>query len=157
MRILEDYKEFASGGVKGKIATILFNSCFHSVALYRLSNFCYKLHLTVFSKIIWYVNRMLYHVDIDYRADLAGGFVLIHGLGTVIGKDVRSMGKLVVYQGVCLGGNGNKQRIDDLGNIWTQPLLEENVKIFTGAYVFGPVIIHKNINIKAGSIITHDV
>lgn len=39
---------------------------------------------------------MLFHVDIDYRADLAGGFVLVHGLGTVIGKTVIYTGAIVV-------------------------------------------------------------
>lgn len=140
-----------------KISTILFNPCFHSVVLYRFSNLLYRIHLAALAKIVWYLNRMFYHVDIDYRADLAGGFVLMHGIGTVIGKEVISKGKLVVYQGVCLGGNGNKQRADETGKPWTQPRIENNVKIYTGAYIFGPAIIHENIIIKAGSIITHDI
>lgn len=85
MRIIQDWRQFTlDGGLKKKIATLLFNPCFHSVCLFRLSNFFYRMHLTVISKIIWYINRLLYNVDIDYRADLAGGFHLVHGLGTVI-------------------------------------------------------------------------
>jgi len=157
MKLKEDLKGFAPNGIGKKIGTVFFNPCFHSVVLYRLSNLFYKMHLSVLSKFLWYLNRMLFHVDIDYRADLAGGFVLIHGLGTVIGKDVCSKGKLFIYQGVCLGGNGNKKRLDDFGQTWTQPLLENNVKIFTGAYIFGPVIVHENAIVKAGSIITQDI
>jgi len=57
-------------------------------------------------------------VDIDYRADLAGGFMLIHGLGTVIGKNVISRGKLKVYQHVTLGGgNGKVGRLVEDGKV----------------------------------------
>lgn len=158
MRLFRDFAEFTSGGgICKKIATVLCNPCFHSVVLYRLSSLFYRLHLTILSKIIWYINRMVFHVDIDYRADLAGGFVLVHGIGTVIGKGVCSQGSLTVYQGVCLGGNGGRQRVDGNGRIWTQPLIGNNVKIYTGAYVFGPVIISDNSSIKAGSITVHDI
>lgn len=78
MRINKDFSAFvdsAGGGLEKKIATLLFNPCFHSVCLYRLSSFLYipKLRFNVLSKIVWYLNRIIFNVDIDYRADLAGG------------------------------------------------------------------------------------
>ena len=108
-------------------------------------------------KIIWYINRLLFHVDIDYKADLAGGFVLIHGLGTVIGGSVRSEGRMIIYQGVTIGGNNGKTRNLENGKTLYQPLLKDNVTIYTNACVFGPVIINENTIIKAGSMITHDI
>lgn len=156
MRIIKDFRAFTEdGGGAKKIATLLINPCFHSVCLYRLSNLFYHMHLSILSKIIWYLNRMLFHVDIDYRANLAGGFVFVHGLGTVIGKDVTSLGKLRVYQGVTLGGNqGKSAMIPQYDIIISQPLFEEDVIIFTGASIFGPVLIHKNEIVKAGTMIT---
>lgn len=158
MRITKDFEAFVDKKGIGKAAAILLlNPCFHSVCLYRLAAFFHRLHFSVISKIIWYINRMLFHVDIDYRADLAGGFVLVHGLGTVIGKSVCSKGRLTVYQGVTIGGNNGKTRIDDNGKEYGQPIIGENVKIYTGAGVFGPVIIESGTVIKAGSIVTHDI
>lgn len=158
MRLIEDYREFTRDGrLSRKISTIFFNPCFHSVCLYRLSNLSYRFHLSIFSKIIWYINRLLFHVDIDYRADLAGGFFLVHGLGTVIGKSVCSKGPLKVYQGVTIGGNNNKVRVDENGKEWGQPLLGRNCVIYTGASIFGPVLIDDNVVIKAGEIVTHDI
>ena len=158
MRLIKDYKAFCSkGGIGKKFSTLFFNPCFHSVCLFRLSNLLYKAHLSVLSKIIWYINRLLFHVDIDYRADLAGGFVLVHGLGTVIGRYVRSEGRLTVYQGVTLGGNNGKERELENGEMLYQPLLKDGVKIYTNASVFGPVIVSQNTIIKAGSIISHDL
>jgi len=63
------------------------------------------IHLIPVAKLIWYMNRLLFHCDIDYRADLAGGFMIVHGLGIVIGSGVKSNGRLKVYQGVTLGGD----------------------------------------------------
>ena len=159
MRIDKDFKEFCSGGdMKKKVATLLFNPNFHSVCLYRLSNICYKAHIGVMAKLIWYINRLLFHVDIDYRANLAGGFVLVHGLGTVIGKNVISKGRLKVYQHVTLGGgNGQSPRKDSDGIERGMPLFEDGCVVYTGAIVVGGIIVKKDSIIKAGSIVTKDV
>lgn len=146
------------GGIGKKLATLLFNPNFHSVCLYRLSNFFYLCHLAVVSKVVWYINRLLFHVDIDYRADLAGGFVLVHGLGTVIGLEVISRGKLVVYQHVTLGGgNGRPGRLDEDGKVRGQPLFEDNCTVYTGATVVGGIRIKEGSVIKAGAVVSHDV
>ena len=90
MYIIKKQKAFCNSGGIGKVfATILLNPCFHAVLLYRISSFFNRIHLKIVAKIIWYVNRIVYNVDIDYRAKLSGGFVLVHGLGTVIGKNVK--------------------------------------------------------------------
>lgn len=159
MRLIDDFREFTSGGGIGKkIATILFNPCFQSVCLYRISNLLYRAHLSVISKVIWYINRLLFHVDIDYRADLAGGFVLVHGLGTVIGLNVVSKGPLTIYQHVTLGGgNGKPGRIDDDGKVRGMPLFGKNCIVYTGAIVVGGITIKDNTVIKAGSVVAHNI
>lgn len=101
---------------------------------------------------------MLYHVDIDYRANLAGGFVLVHGLGTVIGKDVISKGTLKIYQHVTLGGgNGKPGRQDADGIVRGMPLFEENVTVYTGASIIGGIVVGKNTIVKAGCIVSKSI
>lgn len=157
MRLAKDLKAFSKdGGIKKIIITVLTNPCFHSVCLFRLSNLLYRFHLTFLAKLIWYINRLLYHVDIDYRADLAGGFVLVHGLGTVIGSGVKSEGFLKVYQGVTIGGSRGNSAIYKGGRIW-QPLIKGNVVVYTGAGIFDPVVIGENNIIKAGAIISKNL
>lgn len=156
MRLYKDLKAFSNNSKKKMITTILTNPNFHSVCLYRISNFFYKIHLSFISKIFWYINRIIFSIDIDYRANLAGGFVIKHGIGLVIGKDVRSLGKLIVYQGVVLGGNNGKTKMTKYG-LLSQPLIESNVVIYTAAKVFGPVIIEKNNTIGAGSMAFKDI
>ncbi len=159
MRITKDLNAFAAGrGTGKKIVTVIANPNFHSVCLYRLSNQLYRIHLGFLGKIIWYINRLFFHVDIDHRANLAGGFVLVHGLGTVIGKDVISKGRLTVYQHVTIGGgNGQPGRKDPDGKVRGMPLFENNVKVYAGAMIIGGITVGENTKVKAGRIVSKDV
>ena len=155
MKLWKDLQEYSGGSLNKAIVTMLINPCFHSICLYRLSHLFYRMHLSFVSKLIWYLNRVLFSVDIDYRADLAGGLVIKHGLGIVIGMNVKSLGRLTIYQGVTLGGAG-KERMWN-GQVINQPIIEDNVIIYTNAMVFGPVIIGKNVHIKAGNVVKEDI
>ena len=74
MNINVDFAEAAGGkGFPRSLGTFLLNPCFHAVALFRLSALLYRCHLEPLAKIVWCLNRMLYHVDLDYKAKLAPG------------------------------------------------------------------------------------
>lgn len=156
MKIVDDYKYFVENKkLSHKITTIFLNPCFHSVVLYRLSSFFYKIKLGILAKIIWYINRVVFNVDIDYKANLAGGFMIVHGFGVVIGSGVTSKGRLKVYQGVTIGDNGAEYRIIDDRKVW-MPQIGDNVTLYTDAKLFGPIKIQENSVIKAGKIVSHD-
>lgn len=155
MRIGKDLERFSEKSKKKKIATFFLNPCFHSVCLYRFSNFFYNIHLPILAKIIWYLNRVIFCVDIDYRANLAGGLVIKHGVGIVIGRYVTSEGNLTIYQGVTIGGNREKTRVY-MEKILYQPQIESDVVIYTDAKLFGPIVITRGSTISAGQIVTHD-
>lgn len=153
MRIVDDLRRYSDGSFKKAVLTILINPCFHSVCLYRLSSLFYRLHLTPLAKIIWYINRLLFNVDIDFRSQIEGEFKIVHGLGIVIGHEVYAKSNLTIYQHVTLGGNmGEYKEINGLRT--GQPYIENDVVIYTGASVCGPVHIEKNTVIKAGKIMT---
>lgn len=155
MRLIEDVKAFSEGSTRKAIVTILTNPCFHSICLYRLAHLIHRIHLGIIAKVIWYINRLLFHVDIDYRAKLDGGIVIKHGLGLVIGKNVETHGSVTLYQGVTLGGMNTTR--DYNGKVIDQPILLDGVVVYADAKIFGPVIIGKNNKIKAGQIITSDM
>lgn len=148
----KDLERYSNGLWKKAVATILVNPNFHCICLYRLSSWLYKYHLEILAKLIWYVNRLLFHVDIDYRCKLSGGLKIIHGLGLVVGHEVVSEGRLTLYQHVTLGGT-NGQYAEIKGIYTGQPYIEKDVIIYTGASVFGPVHIKEGTIIKAGSLL----
>lgn len=155
MRIFEDFWAYSNKSIGKGLSTFFLNPCFHSIVLYRLSCFMYHIHLTFLAKFGWYINRLLFNVDLDFRSDIEGGFRLIHGLNVVIGCEVHAGKNFTVYQGVTLGGNRKQQRM--INNIITgQPYIEDNVTVYTDAKVFGPVFITNNSIIKAGTIVTKD-
>lgn len=156
MRVLKDLKAYSNGKILKAISTLLFNPCFHSVLLYRVACLFANMKITVIAKIIWYINRVVFNVDLDFRSNIGGGLRLIHGLGVVIGSEVQAGENLTVYQGVTLGGNfGKRKEID--GKITGQPYIGKNVTICTDAKLFGPVFVPDDTVIKAGRIISNDI
>ncbi|WP_289127925.1 serine O-acetyltransferase [uncultured Clostridium sp.] len=153
---LKDDLKACSNERKSAFKNIIFNTNFHCVVMYRVAHAFYKIKLTFISQIIKFLMKVIYCVDIDFRADLAGGFVIIHGIGVVIGAAVKSHGPLKVYQGVTLGGNNNKTRIVN-GDEFVQPIIGKNVIIYANSCVFGPVVIGDNCTIGASTVITKDV
>lgn len=150
-----DYKYFKENSATKSGIAVLLNPCFYSVKLYRISNFLFKRRLGAIAKIIWFINRVIFSVDIDYRANIGKNFILVHGLGTVIGKDVIIGDNVKIYQGVTLGGAGTVRMLNEKSV--TQPIIEDNCIIYTNTCIFGPVIVKKNSKIKACQVITKDV
>lgn len=158
MNIGVDFSAAADGKVFPRsLGTFLFNPCFHAVALFRLSVLFYRSHMEPLAKIVWYINRMLYHVDIDYKAQLAPGFRLIHGLGVIIGGGVVSDGPLTVYQGVTIGGSHGRHRDDGHGGVFWQPHFGNDVIVYTNSCIFGPIYIGDDAIVKAARVVTKDV
>ena len=100
--------------------------------------------------------RIVFACDIQPGTSIDETVQLIHnGLGcvfhpkTIIGKNCK------IYQNVTLGGNG---KIVD-GKIMNQgaPILEDNVAVFAGACVLGPITIGAGSVVGANAVITKDV
>jgi serine O-acetyltransferase len=126
------------------------------VFIYRVSNVFARIKLFPISKIFWLINRVFFSVDIDPRADFAGGFILVHGIGVVIGHETKTLGRVKIYQGATIGGNTGKRK-----NIYNrdmgQPVIEDNVTIGIGVALLGPILVGANSIIGTHAIATKDV
>ncbi len=156
-RFIQDLRIYSRGSVLRGILTIFLDMKFHAVVNYRIAHALSRVKLVPICKLIMNWNRIVHSVEIDYRADLAGGFHLIHGLGVVIGKDVRTLGPVKIYQNVTLGGNNGKEIVHDVYGRMTQPVLEKGCVVYTGACCFGPIVIGEGATIGAMAVCTHDV
>lgn len=126
------------------------------VIIYRLSSLFVKIYLYPVAKLFWLINRILFTVDIDPRADLAGGLMIVHGMNIVIGHEVRSKGKLKIYQGATIGGNSGKRRVVEGVNTG-QPVFLDNVIVGINSCVLGPILVEKDSVIGTGAIVTKDM
>lgn len=162
LRIIEDIKAKVSNKTKTNsfkifaILTAFLDVNVWIVVIYRLSSMFVKLKLYPIGKVFWLINRIVFTVDIDPRANLAGGLVLVHGMNIVIGHEVKSLGELTIYHGATLGGNSGKQRI--IMEMETgQPVLNEGVIIGINSSVLGPIIIEEYAKVGTGAIVTKDI
>jgi len=122
-----------------------------AVSLYRFSRWCAKRRLKGLGRIAWNVNVSLNGIEISPDAELGPGLVLQHTLGTVVGKGVKAGRNLTLYQNVTLGAKGDPR---DRGNY---PVIGDNVTVFPGAVVVGPIRIGNDVQIGANSVVIHDV
>lgn len=122
--------------------------------VYKMIN-CYsrgkKRKAAFYSKLI----RIIFAMDIMPETKISDNVEFVHnGLGvvihpkTIIGKECK------IYQNVTLGGNG--KIINGKPNVGA-PTLEENVAIFSGACVLGPISIGHDSIIGANAVITKNV
>ena len=156
MKINKDFIAFKSKSLKKSNIAVILNPCFQGVFLYRISNYLYLKNLGILSKLITLFSRIVYSIDIDYRAEIDEGFFIAHGIGIVIGHKV-SIGKnCSIYQGVTLGGNLNKEKKYN-GRIITQPVLLDNVSVYSNSIIIGPVVIGENTTIGAMTLVTNDI
>lgn len=139
----------------GKLRKML-NISFWILLNYRISNFFFYKNLFVISKIFWLTNRIVFTVDIDPGAKLAGGLKLIHPMCIVVGREVTSLGRLTLYQSTTLGGSNNQESKQE-GIIIRQPYIYDNVVIYTSSVVLGPIVIGANSIIAASSTVTKNV
>ena len=139
---------------------LVFDPGYRAVTYYRLSIYFQKLnHPRRLSNILAAVIRArlcrVPGIEINTKHEIGEGLKIFHphdiviGFGAVIGK------RVTIYNGVTLGARTIRE-LDNInvlaGNRY--PVIEDNVVIFSGAKIIGPVVIGKGSIIGANSVVT---
>lgn len=122
-----------------------------AVLLFRLSSMMHHSGLRPFSRLVFFANLVLFGVDLAPSAEVGPGLALPHPVGVAfsgvrLGRNVRLMG------GVRLGGGGYEERDRD-----GLPVVGDDVWIFDGAKVFGPVTIGARAVVGTNSVVSKDL
>jgi serine O-acetyltransferase len=119
--------------------------------LWRLSCWCHRHDIPVLPKMLKAVVYVLFHAVLPFQCELGDNVKLMHGaLGvvihpnTTIGDNVTFYPHAVVATDVPLASCSRAR----IGN---------DVKIYTGAIVVGPLYLHDRCVIGAGAVVTRDV
>lgn len=135
----------------GRARAFFFNRGFHALFIYRISNLLYRHRIPIVPLILTRLVQILYGIDVDYRATIAGGVCIVHGLGVVIGQGA-TIGKGVkIYHGVTLGIKDNDKPDDGY------PTIGDHVMIGAGAKLLGRISIGTHSKIGANAVVLHDV
>lgn len=136
--------------VESKWDVLLFSTSFHGLVMYRIYNALWNSGHKFSAKVLYYISKILFHMDIHPAAKIEPGVLIDHGIGVVIGSTATVKKGCVIYQGVTLGTRRiiNGKRHPDVG---------ENVLIGAGAKILGPIKIGDNSQIGSNSVVLHDV
>lgn len=99
--------------------------------------------------------RILFSCDIPAEVKFADSAQLVHnGLGCVVHPKAIIGANCKIYQNVTIGGNGKIIKGEPMKGA---PTLEENVAVFAGACVLGPITVGHDSIIGANAVVTKDV
>lgn len=114
----------------------------YAMFLYLLSRVFYQETAnTAICKKIFYLNKCLHGIDAFYEVDLPDISLLVHPMGTVLGRGNYS-NYLLAYQRCGIGSNKD-----------IYPSLGEYVSLHPGSSILGNCTIGKNCKISAGSLL----
>lgn len=108
------------------------------------------------SELVTYIIRIIFSCDIRPETEIGYHVEFVHnGLGVVVHPETKIGDNCMIYQNVTLGGN---TKIVD-GKIINKgaPTIQNDVKIYAGAVILGPVTIGHHSVIGANSVITKNI
>lgn len=147
--IKSDYKAFNMNCfslVKG-----LFTAhTFYVVMLYRIGNFLYRHNIKFLPQIIKVIQLRVFACEISPYAKIGKSFRILHSAGIVIGHNCEIGDNCTILQNVTMGQNGKER------NGRTMPKIGDNVSVYAGACLLGPIEIGDNVAIGANAVVTKD-
>jgi len=130
---------------------LISNRGIHSLLSYRLAHFLYKYKVPILPLILTRIIQIIYSIDINYKAKIEGGVIIIHGIGTIIGSGAIIKNGTIIYHQVTIGIKGNNKLDDGFATI------EENCILGAGAKILGKLTIGANSVIGANVVLTKDI
>ena len=129
---------------------------FKAIAIYRISHVLYNLGYKVQARYISEQAHSMTGIDIHPAAKISYPFFIDHGTGIVIGE-TSSIGKRCkIYQCVTLGAI-SLSNAKELRGVVRHPQLGDDVTLYAGASLLGPIHIGNNVTIGSNVFLTEDV
>lgn len=154
-----DIKSLNPGiGIKELFFECIISSGTLAVVMFRLAQYFYeKKFVWRFAFLISRINQILNGFECNIMAEIDCGLFIPHSMNIVIG--IAKMGKnITVYNGVTLGARVMKKNDPDYKEgVNRYPIIEDNVVIYSGAKLIGPIHIGKNAVVGANAVVVHDV
>ncbi len=148
--IIEDIKMDLKSIEANPLMAALSNRGFHALVIYRISRAIWLAKIPLLPLILTRFIQIIYSIDIDYRAKIGPGVLIVHGVGLVIGQGVSIDGNVKIYHGVTLG-------ISDNGYDSGFPIIRKDVILGAGSKVLGSVIISRGVRVGANAVVIKDV
>ena len=123
-----------------------------AVILYRLSNRCYHYKLRPLSRLLYLANVVLFGADIAPPCTIGPGFVIGHTVGVIVAGPVVAGKNLRLFGQCGIGGSARRNIARD-----GFPVIGDDVVMFVGSRVLGPVTVGDGAWIAANAVVIDDV
>lgn len=135
---------------RSKIEILLCYAGVRAILMHRIAHWLWGRGLHLLARCACEFARLLNGIEIHPAAHIGREVFIDHGTGVVIGETAEVGDRVLMYQGVTLGGTG-KQR----GK--RHPTIGSNVTLGAGAKILGAITIGDNTVIGAGSVVLKSI
>lgn len=120
----------------------------NAIRIYRVAHFFYLKRVPVLPGLLRFVMFLIYNSAIPPECKIGKGSYFAHGgIGTVLHPDCRIGERVLIGQGVTLGGSFGEG----------PPTIENDVWIGPGVRILGDITVGQNSIIGANAVVTKDV
>jgi serine O-acetyltransferase len=123
-----------------------------SVILFRLTTYCHDAGLRPLSRILYFMNVVLFGSSLPPSAEVGPGLVIPHPVGMGFSSNVKIGSNVTLFAGSLIGAAGYEDRSKD-----GLPTIGDGAFIFTRAQVVGPVNVGNDAIIGANAVVMKDV
>ncbi|MGW0229235.1 serine O-acetyltransferase [Actinopolymorpha singaporensis] len=123
-----------------------------AVLLFRLAAHCHRSHLRPFSRMLYFLDVVLFGADLAPGAQVGPGLAIPHPVGCGWGSGL-TVGRNVIMTGAARFGTAAAQDEARMG----QPTIGDDVILLDGAKAMGPVSIGDRAVVAANALVLHDV
>ena len=132
------------------LESLLFENGFQAVVLHRIAHWFKRRGIPFFGPFFARLSLFLTGVDIAPGAEIGPGLIIAHGVGLVIGDQVRIGSDAILLHQATIGA-------PSVGRIDQMPVLGDNVLVAAGAGLIGAIRIGNDVFIGANAVVTGDV
>lgn len=156
--IIEDYRaKYDEFRIVKFLGHYMIDISLLSVVNFRLANCLLHKGFTRTANIIMLITERVTFIRISPKAQIGPGLCINHGFGVIIGGDSILGRNCTIQQGVTIGGNFNKEKLNSYGGIQAYPVIGNYVHLAAGCAILGPVNIGDHVIIAANATITRDI
>jgi serine O-acetyltransferase len=141
-------------GIRGAFRILLVKPGVQAIIAYRFYRKLYKWRLKLFAEFLCRINFFFNGAEIDPGAEIGHGCRIWHASGVVIGRGVVIGKNVSIFSNVVLGGIGHSIFHHGAPGY---PIIGDNVNLYTGVTVLGPVKIGNNTTIGAHSLVLKSI
>lgn len=144
----------AAGGGKFKflnrLKVFIIYPSVHALIGHTVSRALSNMGLKFLARLNSQIVRFFTGIEIHPGATIGHSIMIDHGMGVVIGETAEVGNRVILYQGVTLGGTGNHT-----GK--RHPTVGDGCFIGSGAKILGPVTLGNNVKVGANSVVLRDI